>query len=146
MKKLNITKEQFNRSRYFQKKYGTLEYVSESGKVYKTSKGNLIRFNESIEDIRNRSKNARNSMLKEITNSEKFKEVIERLEDKIGKAADNGKQFAADVIDTSWGPCSNELFFQAVCKYFQDNGFEVVQHRCPDGFGLRDHYDICWDD
>ena len=46
MKKLNITKEQFNRSRYFQKKYGTLEYVSESGKVYKTSKGNLIRFNE----------------------------------------------------------------------------------------------------
>ena len=118
MKKLNITKEQFNRSRYFQKKYGTLEYVSESGKVFKTSKGNLIRFNESIEDIRNRSKNARNSMLKEITNSEEFKEEIERLEDKIGKAADNGKHFADDVIITYCGPYKNELFFQAVCKYF----------------------------
>ena len=53
MKKLNITKEQFNRSRYFQKKYGTLEYVSESGKVYKTSKGKLLKFNES--DIGRRS-------------------------------------------------------------------------------------------
>ena len=51
MKKLNITKEQFNRSRYFKNKYGTLKYVSESGKVYKTSKGKLIRFNE-----RNQSK------------------------------------------------------------------------------------------
>lgn len=47
MKKLNITKEQFNRSRYFQKKYGTLEYVNESGEVYKTSKGKLLKFNES---------------------------------------------------------------------------------------------------
>ena len=46
MKKLNITKEQFNRSRYFQEKYGTLEYVNESGEVYKTSKGKLLKFNE----------------------------------------------------------------------------------------------------
>lgn len=50
MKKLNITKEQFNRSRYFQKKYGTLEYVSESGKVYKTNKGRILKFNESVID------------------------------------------------------------------------------------------------
>ena len=49
MNKLNITKEQFNRSRYFQKKYGTLEYVSESGKVYKTSKGRVLKFNESVD-------------------------------------------------------------------------------------------------
>jgi hypothetical protein len=47
MKKLNITKEQFNRSRYFQRKYGRLEYVSESGKVYKTDKGQIIKFVES---------------------------------------------------------------------------------------------------
>ena len=44
MKKLNITKEQFNRSRYFQNKYGKLEYVSESGKIYKTNKGKLLKF------------------------------------------------------------------------------------------------------
>ena len=49
MKKLNITKEQFNRSRYFKNKYGTLKYVSESGKVYKTSKGRVLKFNESVD-------------------------------------------------------------------------------------------------
>ena len=44
MKKLNITKEQFNRSRYFKNKYGNLEYVSESGKVFKTNKGKILKF------------------------------------------------------------------------------------------------------
>ena len=46
MKRLNITKERFERSRYFTRKYGRLEYVSESGRVYKTSKGNLLKFSE----------------------------------------------------------------------------------------------------
>ena len=46
MKKLNITKEQFNRSRYFQRKYGELEYVSESGRLFKTDKGKVLMFKE----------------------------------------------------------------------------------------------------
>ena len=46
MKKLNITKEQFNRSNYFQRKYGKLKYVSESGRYFKTSKGKVLKFNE----------------------------------------------------------------------------------------------------
>lgn len=46
MKKLNITKEAFQKSKYFQSKYGKLEYVSESGKLFKTSKGNLLKFVE----------------------------------------------------------------------------------------------------
>ena len=46
MKKLNITKERFEKSRYFQKKYGKLEYVSESGKAFKTSKGKVLMFKE----------------------------------------------------------------------------------------------------
>lgn len=46
MEKLNITKEQFNRSRYFQRKYGELEYVSESGKLFKTNKGKVLMFKE----------------------------------------------------------------------------------------------------
>lgn len=46
MKKLNITKEQFNKSNYFQRKYGKLEYVSESGKLFKTSKGKVLTFLE----------------------------------------------------------------------------------------------------
>ena len=47
MKKLSITKEQFNRSRYFTNKYGKLEYVSESGKLFKTNKGKILKFKES---------------------------------------------------------------------------------------------------
>lgn len=46
MKKLNITKEQFNLSNYFQRKYGKLEYVNESGRLYKTNKGKILKFNE----------------------------------------------------------------------------------------------------
>lgn len=44
MKKLNITKEAFEKSKHFQKKYGKLEYVSESGKLFKTDKGHVIKF------------------------------------------------------------------------------------------------------
>ena len=47
MKKLNITKEHFNKSRYFTKKYGKLEFVSESGKYFKTNKGKVLMFKES---------------------------------------------------------------------------------------------------
>ena len=42
MKKRNITKEAFEKGSYFQRKYGKLEYVSESGDVYRTSKGETI--------------------------------------------------------------------------------------------------------
>ena len=44
MKKLNITKEAFEKSKYFTKKYGKLEYVSESGKLFKTEKGKVLKF------------------------------------------------------------------------------------------------------
>ena len=47
MKKLPITKEAFEKSKYFKNKYGKLEYVSESGKVFKTDKGKVLMFKES---------------------------------------------------------------------------------------------------
>lgn len=49
MKKLNITKKQYDESKYFNKKYGALKFVSESGKVYKTDKGVVLAL-ESEED------------------------------------------------------------------------------------------------
>ena len=49
MKKLPITKEAFEKSKYFTNKYGKLEYVSESGKLFKTSKGKILKFNEGTE-------------------------------------------------------------------------------------------------
>ena len=48
MKKLNITKEQFEKSKYFTKKYGTLKFVSESGRLFKTDKGQVLRFDEGL--------------------------------------------------------------------------------------------------
>ena len=54
MKKLNMTKEQFNRSRYFRNKYGKLEYVSESGKLFKTNKGKVLMFKESSDGGKSR--------------------------------------------------------------------------------------------
>jgi hypothetical protein len=47
MKKLSITKEAFEKSKYFTSKYGKLEYVSESGKLFKTEKGKILKFKES---------------------------------------------------------------------------------------------------
>ena len=49
MKKLNITKKQYDESKYFNAKYGALKFVSESGKLYKTDKGVVIAL-ESKED------------------------------------------------------------------------------------------------
>ena len=49
MKKLNITKKQYDESKYFNTKYGALKFVSESGKLYKTDKGVVIAL-ESKED------------------------------------------------------------------------------------------------
>lgn len=42
MKKLNITKKQYDESKYFNKKYGSLKFMSESGNLYKTDKGVII--------------------------------------------------------------------------------------------------------
>jgi hypothetical protein len=51
MKKLNITKERFNKSRYFQKKYGALKFMSESGNLYKTEKGMVLKFLKEDTDV-----------------------------------------------------------------------------------------------
>lgn len=47
MKKLNVTRKHFNESKYFQEKYGKLQFVSESGKLFKTDKGQILKFKES---------------------------------------------------------------------------------------------------
>ncbi len=54
MKKLPITKEAFEKSKYFTDKYGKLEYVSEFGKLFKTKKGKILKFKESDGDDENR--------------------------------------------------------------------------------------------
>ena len=79
MKKLNITKEQFNKSRYFKNKYGNLEYVSESGKVFKTDKGKILMFKEGFfgdlgEEIGDRLDSGVSKIRKFFHGKPKFKE------------------------------------------------------------------------
>ena len=44
MKRLNITRKQFVESKFLQRKYGKLNLVNESGKLFKTNKGKILKF------------------------------------------------------------------------------------------------------
>ena len=86
MKKLNITKEAFEKSKYFKNKYGELEYVSESGKVFKTDKGKILMF------------------VKESSERMSYEDLLmkfEEIQDKIGEdaALDTEVYFTYDPLD-----------------------------------------------
>ena len=85
MKKLNITKKQYDESKYFNNKYGKLKYVSESGNVYKTDKGVVISLESS-------------------NKSDTVKEDIDEVEDIADKEETINKEEVAaalaDVVDT----------------------------------------------
>ena len=83
MKKLNITKKQFTESEYLQRKYGRLAYVSESGRIYKTSKGQMIKFKESSD----------------AEEAYKLKELADNHLDAISKAYDEVSKFYDDFED-----------------------------------------------
>ena len=95
MKKLNITKKQFGESKYFTNKYGTLKYVSESGKIFKTSKGHLLKFKEA---------KAKPSKYDGIENSwDKIKGVIESTSATVEEVAEKMKvieSITADAINS----------------------------------------------
>ena len=103
MKKLNITKDKFTESKYFQTKYGKLTYVSESGDTYKTSKGHVLKFNEDIND--------------EYEDEEPNFSDIELEEDGFAKADSDGNYLWND--ESSWLPSSGEKV-----------QFYTEQHRC----------------
>ena len=95
MKKLNITKKQFGESKYFTNKYGTLKYVSESGKIFKTSKGHLLKFKEA---------KAKPSKYDGIANSwDKIKSTIETTCESVEEVAEKMKvieNITADAINS----------------------------------------------
>ena len=45
-RRLNTTKEHFEKSEYYTRKYGKLKFMSESGDKFKTDKGNVVMFKE----------------------------------------------------------------------------------------------------
>ena len=86
MKKLNITKKQYDESKYFNNKYGKLKYVSESGNVYKTDKGVVI----SLE-----SSNKPDTVKEDI---DEVEDIADKEEETINK--EEVAAALADVVDT----------------------------------------------
>ena len=92
MKKLNITKKQFDESKYFTNKYGTLKYVSESGNVYKTSKGHLLKFINEAKGSKSKYDDIENSW-------DKIKGVIESTSASIEEVAEKMKVIESITLD-----------------------------------------------
>lgn len=90
MKKLNITKEAFEKSKHFQRKYGKLEYVSESGKLFKTNKGHVIKFVKESEDVE------QNSLKMKLVR--KAKQATEQAMDILDQAAEEVKNAAGETF------------------------------------------------
>lgn len=89
MKKLNITKERFEKSRYFQRKYGKLEYVSESGNLYKTNKGRILKF----------LKESGKKLFKEEFDAEEVKQSIMPILKKLGVDLEEEPEFLEKLRD-----------------------------------------------
>jgi hypothetical protein len=107
MKKLNITKERFEKSRYFQKKYGTLEYVSESGKLFKTNKGKVLMFKEGFfgdlgEEIGDRLDSGVSKVRKFFHGKPKFKEGDSVMLCMI-EWSPCGVDHGGTIVDVKWG-------------------------------------------
>lgn len=90
MKKLNITKEAFEKSKHFQRKYGKLEYVSESGKLFKTNKGHVIKFVKESEGVEP------NSLKMKLV--KKAKQATEQAMDILDQAAEEVKNAAGETF------------------------------------------------
>lgn len=80
MKKLNITKKQYEESKYFNKKYGVLKFVSESGKLFKTDKGVVL------------------SLESEMKKEDADDRIMDRLDDG-DKGSDEGDVTRGDLTD-----------------------------------------------
>ena len=88
MKKLNITKKQYDESKYFTKKYGAIKFVSESGKHYKTDKGVVL----ALEGTEAQDPNAQGAEGEAQKTDESLKDIGKALKDTV---KDGAKKIAA---------------------------------------------------
>ena len=120
MKTLNITKERFNKSRYFQKKYGALKFMSESGKLYKTEKGMVLKFLKEDKAI---SPNFGDSSIDKVEPvgdvEQDFNNAMVALKD------DNYEAFIADLNTLATDPKVEKLKEAIVEKFNSPDGVSV---------------------
>lgn len=86
MRTLKITKEHYNKSRYFQNKYGKLKYVNESGDLYKTNKGNLIKFVEAKKKSDfDGAPNVLDELIRKLDSATEDLEYVQKLREKLAR-------------------------------------------------------------
>lgn len=91
MKKLNITKKQYDESKYFNQKYGALKFVSESGKLYKTDKGVVL----ALEETKNETEPAPGQVTEDTDDDkEDLKDIVGR-----GKGGDDDEEVTVKKDD-----------------------------------------------
>lgn len=128
MKKLNITKDKFTESKYFQTKYGKLEYVSESGNLYKTSKGHVLKFNEGVF-----GGYTPDELEDELSKDEKEQEKIDSPKKNLGKSVKKDVQVdkpeikVGTILCSVWGYSMTLVNFYEVTKRIGKSTLEVVE-------------------
>ena len=140
MKKLNITKKQYDVSKYFNNKYGKLKYVSESGNVYKTDKGVVISLESSnkpdtvkedideVEDIADKE---------ETINKEEVAAALADVVDTIKAIADDNEievpGLADDAEDSDDDDSDDDDSDDADDDEFEDDFEKLDEGECKDG-------------
>lgn len=130
MKTLNITKERFNQSRYFQRKYGKLEFVSESGDVYRTAKGNVVKFLKEASDSPDFGEKPINQIEPTGDVEQDFNNAMVALRD------DNYEAFIADLNTLAEDPKIAHLRDAIVEKFNSPDGVSV-QFSKATSMGIR---------
>ena len=151
MKKLNITKKQYEESKYFNQKYGALKFVSESGKMYKTDKGVVLALegtepevaDESLKDIGDALKKTGGEMAGKVKGG--LKKVGKAIGDKVhgiyrkndrvsisGKAGDvDGRVVSASPDEVVIQP-DNERSFDESDDEVKDGAEEITRGELTD--------------
>ena len=127
MKKLNITKKQYDESKYFNNKYGKLKYVSESGNVYKTDKGVVISLESS-----NKPDTVKEDIDEEETiNKEEVAAALADVVDTIKAIADDNEIEVPGLTDDAED--SDDDSDDADDEEFEDDFEKLDEGECKDG-------------
>lgn len=122
MKKLNITKKQYDESKYFNNKYGSIKFVSESGKLFKTDKGVVLSLEASKEPFTMKEEAEKVPPADEKPVTEDIDEVEELVDDVETSDADTKEE---DTINKEEVTAALADVVDTIKAIAEDNGLEV---------------------
>jgi len=130
MKTLDITKERFERSRYFKRKYGSLKFMSESGNLYKTDKGMVLKFTKESAESPDFGEKPINAIEPTGDADQDFNNAMVALRD------DNYEAFIADLNTLATDPKIEHLRDAIVDKFNSPEGVSV-QFSTPTAMDIK---------